>query len=565
MSHVFRIGSGICASIVGGTALVNITQRYTDTVEGKDPFSLHTAEQQKKHFLSGMHEAYFPNTEQRKFVETHFPQFSYLLADREKFEKEQFVETTVKIKSLWDCPLYPGLVNCRGKHNTVVVGGPPALVSSANEKVTYICDGRQRPIFWGSALHGEWDGESEAPTSYLPSQFMAAQIYRALLGYGSNSLKNAEKTGQFSWRSLDWAGWIKRPSSWAEGIQIALTFQKTVKSKERQPVLQEVAERCKENQAFCEQLNQDLGGKLFLPGRGSIIVARNEEEKKALEDMKKGLTLEGRELIFLSKEEMQERYGFVPPEGIAFAEKTHDAVFSPDFMKLIAGRIKALGGKTINGCLTTVYTDNFEEGGIVEYACGGKCKHYVPFSKLVLSLGTQRILGKDDKPLFKAVTASGISVLAVAYVPKGRTLPPVMVCGGTNHATKLSEPVSVQGADGNFYDAYLMRMTAAACITPNAHGKESTNYDGVAATGLVASVRKTLDCELDVVTVYGCKRQVSEHGQSHWGTISSKHQYQDLGTHRSSSASIQIQMGAGGGGLTQGPARPPKESGENRS
>jgi len=113
-------------------------------------------------------------------------------------------------------------------------------------------------------------------------------------------------------------------------------------------------------------------------------------------------------------------------------------------------------------------------------------------------------------------------------------------------------------------------MTASACITPNISEKDSANYDGTAAVGLISSARETLDCKIEILTVYGCNRQVSEYGQSHWLSPSLNDQAtsafslqprghdQDLGTHRlSNSRGIVIQMGAGGGGLTQGPAQPP--------
>lgn len=561
---------GYCGA---ASIMINAARRYFDAVEGTDLFSQHTAEQQQKHPFSGMHEPYLPTQGQQIFFSKHFPQYSHLLpTSLEAFREQQALETAVKIKSLASCPVDFDSQEA----GTVVVGGPPALISSANQsKITYINDARRRPIAMGSAFHLEWDAESEVPTSYRPSHFMASQIFRLLFNY--QSLKKAEKTGQFSWRSLDWVGWIKHPSLCPEGIRVAVAFQRAIRAtsgtKEREALLQEVAQRCRANQEFYEQLNQDLDKKLLLPGRGSIIVARTSEEKQSLENMKEGLKKEKRDLIFLSKEEMQSRYGFVPPEAIAFAEKTHDAFLSPNFMELIAARIQTLGGKAINGTLKTIYVDNPDQAGIIKYkTCDGK-KNYVPFSHLVLSLGNQRIIGKDNKPIFDVVAARGVSALALAYVPKGSELPPSIVCGDTNHVTKLSEPVSIQGQDGNFYDSYLLRMTAGACITPNTSEKDSGDYDATAATGLIAAVRKTLDCEIEVLTVYGCNRQVSEHGQSHWISAPLKDQStfpfylqprghsQDQGTHRFSySQAIAIQMGAGGGGLTQGPAQPPKNN-----
>ncbi len=565
MSHLVLRFLGYCG---GASVAVQTACRYSDSVEGTDPFSQHSAKQHQKHPFSGMHEPFFPSPEQREFCSAHFPEHTHLVpVSPEVFAQQQALETSVKIRSLASCP---ERINFEGA-GTVVVGGPPALISSANESnVTYINDKRRHPIAKGSAFHLEWDAESEAPTSYLPTQFMANQIFRALFHY--ESLKQAEKTGQFSWRSLDWVGWIRHPSHWLEGIRVGIAFQRAVSAtlgkKEREALMEECSQRCKANQKFYEQLNVDLENKLLLPGSGSVIVARTEGEKQALIDMKEGLKKEGRTLTLLSSGEFESRYGFVPPEGIAFGEKTHDAVLSPDFMELLANRIETLGGKVINGTLQTIYTCCPNEGGVVEYQTFDGKKHYVPFSNLVLSLGNQRILGADDKPIFDVVTARGVSALAIAYVPKGRGLPPVLVCGGTNHATKLSEPITVQKDDGNSYDAYLLRMTGAACITPNVSEKDSANYDGTAAVGLISAVRKTLDCEVEVITVYGCNRQVSEYGQSHWisppigdqptsSFLAPRGHYLDQGTHRLDSRTIKVQMGAGGGGLTQGPAQPP--------
>jgi hypothetical protein len=139
---------------------------------------------------------------------------------------------------------------------------------------------------------------------------------------------------------------------------------------------------------------------------------------------------------------------------------------------------------------------------------------------------------------------------------------------------KLSDGVEVKEEDGQTYKSYLVRMTCGACITPNVSEKESANYDATSATGLIAAVRQTLDAPIEVLTVYGCNRQVSEHGQSHWTTIpvnrppypvnsflSPRGHDLDLGTHRPAKhRGVIIQMGAGGGGLTQAPAQAPDRS-----
>jgi hypothetical protein len=113
-------------------------------------------------------------------------------------------------------------------------------------------------------------------------------------------------------------------------------------------------------------------------------------------------------------------------------------------------------------------------------------------------------------------------------------------------------------------------MTAGACVTPNVSEKSSANYDGTIATGLIAAARQTLGFEIEPFVVYGCNRQFSQHGETHWVSVAPnpvpqsllsltpRGQDQDLGTFRPDlERGIFVQYGAGGGGLTQAPSQPP--------
>jgi hypothetical protein len=164
---------------------------------------------------------------------------------------------------------------------TIVVGGGPALISSANDtNIIYINDFKQIPISDGSAWHLEWDAPSEAPTVIQPVSFMLDQLRRMVM---PETLRSAEKTGMFSWRSLDWISWIINPQLWLEGIRLAYHFQlETMKSAEERAQLNEdCAARCKANQQFMEKLNKDMNNELILPGkRGSLIIARDEGTKE---------------------------------------------------------------------------------------------------------------------------------------------------------------------------------------------------------------------------------------------------------------------------------------------
>jgi hypothetical protein len=492
-----------------------------------------------------MHEPLIPNSDQISLFKKYFPQYSHLLpVALDTFQQQQALKTPVQIKplsELSDCSVSLDFQDA----GTLVVGGAPALMSAVSivkqdKRVTYVNDDRRMPIAFGSAWHLEEDAETEAPTSYKPINFLANQIMRAGTGYVSYS--SIEKTGMFPWRTLDWIGWMKHPEKWSVGIRVALAFQlQTMASLEqRKRMLQEVAEQCKANEKFYDALNKEVDGTLLLPGKGSLIVARDANEVADLNAIKINLEKEGRTLDILSREEITKRYGFVP-HGLMYGEKTHDRVLSPRFMEILTRHIQKQGGKIINGTLMHVYTDNQQAGGVAEYRTPNGQRNLVPFSRLILSLGSQPILDSNNKPMFDVVAARGVSVLAHVYVPRSYQLPPVIVCGGTNHLTKLSEkPIAIQGEDGKPYDLYLMRMTAGACITPNVSERDAVNYDGTIALGLVTSARQTFgdQCKIEPITVYGCNRQMSQYGQTRW---------------INPFPGVHIQYGAGGGGLTRAP------------
>jgi hypothetical protein len=333
---------------------------------------------------------------------------------------------------------------------------------------------------------------------------------------------------------------MQHPQKWYDAFTLALAFQlETMATQEkRQTMMQEIAKRCKANEKFYEGLNKTLNEKLLKTEKGSFIVARNDEEVNALIRLKKNLAAEGRTLNILTREKMIERFGFAP-EGELFGEKTHDRILSPNATKILAEHIKSQKGNVINGVLTTVYSDGKNPGGIAEYQKPDGNKELLVFSQLILSLGTQAVLDKDDKPLFNVISARGVSVLAHIYTPKGIKLPPVTVCGGSNHVTKLSEAISIIDTNGHAKDLYLVRMTAGACITPNVSEESSANYDGSIGLGLITAVEKTFGNEFSIkpLTVYGRNRQVSQYGQLKWITL----------------PGVSIQYGAGGGGLTRAP------------
>lgn len=339
-----------------------------------------------------------------------------------------------------------------------------------------------------------------------------------------------------------------------------MAFQRFTQSGPHPEVSEEVAARSKNNERVYQRLNDELKHQLILPGEGSVYIARNPDEQISLIHMHNALAKEGRKFPFLSQFEVTSTFGYTP-HGVAFGNKTHDRTLSPNFLALLSNRIRENGGRVIEARATTIYTDNPDEGGILEYRTNidGE-KHYIRFEKLVMSLGTQQVYGIDNAPLFDVVSARGVSVVALAYLPMGAKLPPAVVCGGSNHVTKLAGPIQHQGQH-----LFLLRMTCGACIAPTS---DSANYDGVAATGLIKAVGSVLKGRIEVLTVYGCNRQVSQYGQIHWLQVSStlksnatgltpRGNDEDVGSSLPKSPSgIFIQYGAGGGGLTQAPSAP---------
>ena len=256
----------------------------------------------------------------------------------------------------------------------------------------------------------------------------------------------------------------------------------------------------------------------------------------------------------------------------------------------------------IDGYVTDIYVDRFNSGGYVVIV-NKECETVkIPFKKLVASFGCQKIVDEYGFSMFDIVAARGVSSIAMVYLSKvsisahfrldinsitppyqlktifvcthyhllinsipsryqkGKKLPSATVCGATNHITHLAGPVAIV-RDNMAVDCYLVKLTCAACITPNIIDKTCADYDAVAAVGLLTAARQTLGCEIEPITVWGCNRQVSRYGQSHWFELQSRSRIElrDRGTYLPSDvlSGAYIQLGAGGGGLTVGPSQPP--------
>jgi len=280
-----------------------------------------------------------------------------------------------------------------------------------------------------------------------------------------------------------------------------------------------------------------------------------------MKGLETALERESRVFEYLLPLSMKERFGFYPPNVILMGEKTHDKIINPNFMTLLSSFLQSKGNTVLDGVLTEIYTDNPSKGGYVKIDINQGSK-LVPFNRLVLSLGSQRLTDKNGNALLDIVAARGISSIALLYLPKDRKLPSATVCGATNHVTFLQGPVPITRKNSEF-DCYLVKLTCSACITPNIIDETCADYDSIAAVGLLAATRQTLDCEIEPLTVWGCNRQVSRYGQSHWLEVKAEQERVSLidrGTYRPQEekhGGIFVQLGAGGGGLTIGPSQPP--------
>ena len=526
-------------SAIGLSALGANTIRchYFDSIEGIDAFSVHTREQMKRSRFSGMHEPFLSrDDEQLALFRQHFSTYTFLLPSSiDEMKTRHALQTPVSFhlsRSLLT-------TSTSMSSETLVVGGPPALISAVSlikreKNLIYINDQRRIPIWFGSAWHLEEDAQSEGPTNYNPYRFLVDQVRRLLVPsvtYGS-----VEKTGEFPWRTIDWLGWFSHPEHWYRALKIFVLFQWQLLVEDRTELMNDVAKQCFVNEQFFERLNEELNGTVLLQDRGSIIVARNNDEVRQLNTFRANLEAEKRTLRLFSADEFLSRYSF-KVNGLLLGEKIHDRVLVADFDRVIKEYLAERGGTLIDGTLEKIFVDGEHEGGVAQVKRADGKEQRIGFSRLILSLGNQPIFDENNRRLFDVVAARGVSILAHVYLRKGSELPAVLVCGGTNHVTRLSsQPISFDAST----DLYLVRLTAGACITPNVSDERTSSYDGTIAFGLVKAVEQTLGqgTRVEPLLVYGCNRQVTRHGQIQW---------------MQPFANIFIQYGAAGGGLTRAP------------
>lgn len=262
------------------------------------------------------------------------------------------------------------------------------------------------------------------------------------------------------------------------------------------------------------------------------------------------------------------KYGYEPKNMSLAVEKGYVRYIHPNFQQRVADYMQSRGSTVVDGVVTAVYTDDPKGQGFVEYTLNGndttRNKILVPFSKLILSVGNQDILDQGGKCIVASICSRAVAGLAVVYLKKGRKMPASIVIGSSNRVTNIAGPVRVNRS-GQDFDSYLVRMTCGACLTPKCNSTNKFDYDSVAATGLVASMRKWLSCDVDVLSVWGSNRQLTQFGEMRWfeGVPAAEGvSLKDIGTIRPKIENINgiiVQIGSGGSGIAQGPSQPPLE------
>lgn len=301
-------------------------------------------------------------------------------------------------------------------------------------------------------------------------------------------------------------------------------------------------------------------------------------------DTHQSLQTENRGLHFLSRSDKYVQalvYSrLVSPHCELVATKPHDKRLHPNFMSLLTSHLQRSSNWTVeDGAVRAVYVGDTESNGVVEFVRNGTQGEsvFVPFSSLHMSLGSQRLLDAKNRPVVDVVSARGVSAICTLLVPladpvqghpeagagERATCPPIIANGPASDCTVLEGPVYVRDHTGlATHQGYLLRLTSGACITPNVTDGNTAHYDSTAAVGLISTYRKIFHPlgQLDVVTMWGCNRQMTSFGQTQWFEVDHKGECVAHYSHKpvtTKRGGVLVQIGAAGGGLTQAPSQPP--------
>lgn len=495
-------------------------------------------------------------------AEQYFPQIP--IPDAAKLTKPNTESVIVESSNAFSCTHKPLFV---------AVGGPPAALvayqkAKNGEAVLYVNNMDEnetaRPIWAGAANHGEPDATTEAPAytaGHEPVKFLWNQFKYFINPprYDSDVLHS-----DFPWLSLNIGDWLRNPRQWGDGLRVAWGNYQLARQykKEREedyfsdPILmQEMRARTRSTGDYLEDVDQELGGILRKP-RGSLIIS---DHKGSIENDCENLKAENRTLLSLTAEEAEKRYGIRTigylTRGPYYAEKTHDFIFEPQFMKRIIEGITANGGEVhTNWRLTRILASNNagNKGGILHFSEKrevGEIHHHQTYSQAHFSLGPTPF-DPDPYPL---ISVTGVSINALVYGARFSGGP--IVCGGSNHMVPLAEPQTVTITDPETgiketKDVTFVRITAAGSVGPRDRGNNWYTYDGHHAIHVLAKVKEVLPpgAQLKVLSVTGCNRLIGQDGRQ-----------KEIELHDQNKKPIKnitVQVGAGGGGLTQMGALP---------
>jgi|GEM_PF-4355106 len=508
------------------------------------------------------------NPELLQIAQDYFPEIP--LSQPEQLERP--ILNPVAILPLSACPVS---MNQLEPAELVAVGGPPAAMVALQaalqgKKSLYISDlelaspGKQiRPIWAGAGNHGEADVATEGP-AYLAGYYPCSFIGKELLGclrpkrFSKNPLDP-----DYPWLSLNLGEWLRNPHQWLTGLRVfwgnallAWKYDREIRQGIQPEIIRIMEKRVRDSGQYLENLNQNTVNILRKP-RGSLILACTPKQLANLQGLRENLQKHGQQLKSLSPEEAGKKYGLIPRQTVGMMEKTHDFIFEADFLKRISEHIKKSGGQVIpHRRLTRVFLDTENNtGGVLEFyelnASQEKIFHYQKFSQAHLSLGATPF----TPSVYDLISVTGVSINALLIGASLHGGP--LVCGGTNHVVPLLEPrmVPIKDAQGQHISlpVSFVRLSTGASIGPLDRGKYWYYYDGCHALHLIHRVRESLpqQFKLHILSVTGCNRVIGKDG--HQVEIHPRLQIngKDFIGER-----LTIQIGAGGGGLTQMGALP---------
>lgn len=453
----------------------------------------------------------------------------------------------------------------------IAVGGPPAaavaLQHALNGKpVLYASDvdtqyaGKMvRPIWAGAGNHGEPDALTEGPAyiaGHQPLKFIMKEVLRLFF---PTAYETAVLNPDYPWLSMNWLEWLKNPRQWPAAFRVAwgnhhlsTLYAQALKKGEIPEIIHEMRNRTQASWDYLEMINKKFGGLMREP-RGSLLIASTPKQVENLKRDRERLKAEGRELLSLTPEQAQEKYGLTPCKAMDLMEKTHDFVFEPDFLKKISEQIQVHGGEIkTKWRLKRVYIDTEKmEGGILEFcelnSKQEKISHYRKFTEAHLSLGPTPFHPR----VYDLISVTGVSMNALIIGADFNGGP--IVCGGTNHLVPLMSPRLIEIKDPKSGElktekVTFARISAAASVSPLDRGKKWYTYDGRHAVHLLHRIRETLpqDLQVKILSVTGCNRVIGKDGRQ-----VEIHPLISVDNKKISCDSVTIQIGAGGGGLTQ--------------